>query len=107
MKHPVTVLAPFKLAEDKTEADLIAASNRFQEVFVSKHAGVLRRELIKTGDREYIDIVQFRSREDAEKIIEAEAQSEDCHAFFSIMDMSDMDEEVQFHLSLATYNQNF
>jgi hypothetical protein len=106
MKQPVTVLASFKLAEGKTESDLLAASDHFQEAFVSKHAGILRRELIKTGDREYTDIVQFSSRKDAEKVMVAEAQSEDCHAFFSVMDMSEMDENVEFHLSLATYNQS-
>lgn len=106
MNQPVTVLAPFQLAKDKTEADLIAASNQFQKAFVSKYAGVLRREIIKTGNGKYTDIVQFRSREDAEKIMAAEAQSEDCHVYFSVMDMSDGDNKVEFHPSLATYTQN-
>ena len=35
MKTPITVLAPIKLAAGKTEADLLAASDRFQEEFVS------------------------------------------------------------------------
>ena len=104
MKHPVTVFASFKLAEDKTEADLISASDRFQEAFVSKQTGVLRRELIRTGDRAYIDIVQFRSQDDAEKVIEEEAHSEECHAFFSVMDMGEMNEQVEFYVSLATYS---
>ena len=104
MKQPVTVMAPFKLAEGKTEEDLVAASNHFQEAFVSKQPGVLRRELIRTGDGAYMDIVQFRSQEDAEAIIEAEATSEDCHIFFAVMDMTEMSEQVVFNPSLATYN---
>ena len=106
MNRPVTVLASFKLAEGKSETDLLAASEQFQNYFVSHYSGILRRELIKTGDKAYMDIVQFSSREVAEEVIAAEAQSEACHAFFSVMDMSDMDGNVTFHLSLATYNQN-
>ncbi len=104
MKQAVTVLAPIKLAAGKTEADLIAASNQFQTTFVSKHAGVLRRELIKTGDGEYTDIIQFRSQEDAEKVMAAEAESTDCQAFFSLMDMSE-EVDIRLHPSLVTYYQ--
>ena len=106
MNRPVTILVPFKLADGKSEADLLAASEQFQNNFVSHQRGILRRELIKKGDRDYMDIVQFSSRESAEEVIAAEAQSEACHAFFSVMDMSDMDGEVAFHPSLATYIQN-
>ena len=49
MKTPITVLAPIKLATGKTEADLLAASDRFQEEFVSNQPGVLRRELVRKG----------------------------------------------------------
>lgn len=105
MQEKVTVLAPITLAAGKTEDELLAASNQFQEVFVSKYDGVIRRELIKTGDNQYMDIVQFRSREDAERVIEAEATSQDCMAFFSLMDLSEMDENLDFHRSLATYYQ--
>lgn len=106
MDHPVTVLASFKLAEGKSEADLLAASEQFQSAFVAKHSGVLRRELIKTGDSAYMDIVQFSSREAAETVIMAEAESEACHAFFSVMDLSEMNEDVVFYSSLATYCQS-
>lgn len=105
MQEKVTILAPITLAAGRTEAELLSASNQFQDVFVSKYDGVLRRELIKTGENRYMDIVQFRSQEDAERVIEAEATSEDCAAFFSLMDLSDMDENLDFHRSLATYDQ--
>lgn len=103
MQEKVTVLAPIKLATGKTEAELLSASNQFQDIFVAKYDGVLRRELIKTGENTYMDIVQFRSQEDAEQVIKAEATSADCAAFFSLMNLSDMDENIEFHRSLATY----
>ncbi len=105
MKTPITVLAPIKLAAGKTEADLLAASDRFQEEFVSNQPGVLRRELVRKAAGEYIDIVQFQSSEDVEDVTDKEKTSTVCQAFFAVMDMSDMDEAADLDLypSLATY----
>ncbi len=87
MHQPITVLAPIKLAEGISEADLLAASDKFQIEFVDKEPGVLRRELVAKPDGGYLDIVQFRSREDAMQVMEKEKTSAVCHAFFSIMDL--------------------
>jgi len=106
MSEPVTVIAPIKLAPGKTEVDLIAASNRFQEEFVSQESGILRRELVRKNDNEYLDIIQFRSQQDAEDVIEKEKSSTACHAFFAVMDMSEVetaDVVIEFYTSLATY----
>jgi hypothetical protein len=105
--HPVTVLAPIKLAAGKTEADLLAASDRFQKEFADALPGLIRRELVCTGDGEYLDIVQFRSVEDAKAIIEKEKESAACHAFFSVMDTDATDAagSVDFYPSLATYSR--
>ncbi len=108
MTHRITVLAPITLARDKTEEDLIEASDKFQKTFVDKEPGVLRRELIRTGDREYMDIVQFRSKADAEEVIAKEMASPVCHEFFAVMEMGDFADDpsatVAMHDSLATYN---
>ena len=106
MANPVTVLAPIKLAAGKTEADLLAASARFQEEFANSQPGILRRELVRKNDGTYLDIVQFRSMEDAMAVIEKEKESVACHAFFSVMDLGAEDDSgsIDFYQSLATYN---
>lgn len=103
MTNPITVLAPFKLAAGKTEADLLAASDRFQKEFADDQPGLIRRELVRTGDGKYLDIVQFRSMEDAEAIIEKEKESAVCHAFFSVMNMDEADASgsIDFYPSLV------
>lgn len=104
MTTPITVLVPIKLAKGKTEDDLLAASEVFENEFVSKQAGVKRRELVRKGNGEYIDIVQFRSAEDMEDVIEQEKTSPVCHAFFLVMDLENMDDsEMAIYPSLATY----
>lgn len=108
MTNPITLLAPIKLATGKTEADLLATSDRFQKEFANDQPGLIRRELIRTGEGEYLDIVQFRSMEDAEAIIEKEKESTACRAFFSVinMDTADTSDSVKFYQSLATYGRN-
>lgn len=104
MTGPVTVIAPVKLAKGKTEADLIAASDKFQQDFVNSEPDVLRRELVKKLDGTYIDIVQFSSLKAAHLVIEREMQSAACAEFFSVMDMTGADEmDMEFYPSLATY----
>ena len=108
MTNRISVIAPIKLAKGKTETDLIAASDKFQKAFVDQEPGVLRRELIRTGDGEYMDIVQFRSKADAEEVIAKEMSSPVCHEFFAVMEMGDFADDpsaaVALHESIATYN---
>ncbi len=106
MTQPVTVIAPIKLAGGKTEADLIEASDRFQQEFVDKQEGVLRRELLRKCEGEYIDVVQFRSQEDANIVFEREQDSVACQAFFAVMDLeNDAAAGVECYPSLATYTR--
>jgi len=106
MTKPITILAPIKLAKGITESDLLAASDKFQKEFAGRQPGLIRRELIRKGNGEYLDIVQFRSMVDAEAIIEKEKNSAACHAFFAIMDMGTADgsDEIEFYQSLVTYS---
>ncbi|MDH5376748.1 MAG: hypothetical protein OEX00_00320 [Gammaproteobacteria bacterium] len=105
MKNPITVLAKIKLAKGCTEKDLLAASDTFQKEFVAHEKGVLRRELVKKSDDEYLDIILFRSQKDFEEVMEREQNSEVCHQFFSVMDMDAMDESeaVEIYQSIAIY----
>ncbi len=102
---PVTILAPIKLAEGKTEADLLAASAIFQRDFVAHEPGVLRRELVRKPDGNYLDIVQFRSHDDYLDVVKKEMESPVCAMFFSVMDLSDFgpDDEMDVYVSLVTH----
>ena len=107
MTSPITILAAIKLAPGKTESDLLSASAIFQADFVNQQEGILRRELVRTGKGEYLDIIQFRSEEDAHAVMEREKESQACHAFMSIMDFDPQtqnpEEGVTICASLATY----
>jgi hypothetical protein len=78
-------LAPFRLKEGICEDDLVKASDDFEEQFVEKQEGILRRILVKDGDGGYADIVFFTDAAAIDRVIEAEQSSEVCAAFFAIL----------------------
>ena len=98
---PVTVLAPIKLADGKSEADLLAASKLFQQDFVAHEAGVLRRELVRKPDGTYLDIIQFRSHDDYLDVVKKEMESSVCATFFSVMNLSNFDPEVEMEVNVS------
>ncbi len=104
MSKKVTVIAPIVLASGKTEADLLEASRKFQKEFVDNEPSILRRELVKKGENEYLDIILFRSEQDAKDIQKKEMESTVCHEFFSVMDMS-QELEIRYLPSLEIYQK--
>jgi hypothetical protein len=104
MSEIITFLAPFKLATGKTEQDLLEASDIFQRDFVNGQPGVLRRELVRKGEGQYLDIIQFASRTDMEKIVELEKTSPVAHAYFAVLDFSN-GADMPIYASLATYTK--
>jgi hypothetical protein len=82
-------LAPAHLKEGVTEAQLLEASEAFQRNFVSKQKGIVRRILVKAKHGGYADIVFFESKEDAERVAEAEATNEHCATLFQLLQPPD------------------
>jgi hypothetical protein len=79
-------LAPFKLKHGVAEETLLTTSDEFENLFVQKQDGILRRILVRDHDGGYADIVFFEDGKAIERVVEAEQRSEVCAAFFSIMD---------------------
>ncbi len=79
-------LAPFRLRAGISEDDLVRTSDDFQERFVRRQEGILRRMLVKDGDGGYADLVFFTDAAAIDCVVEAERSSEVCAAFFAIME---------------------
>jgi hypothetical protein len=100
----VIEMARITLGAGKTEADLVAASNAFQSAFLAEQPGFVRRELIRTEDGGYADLVTWRSMADAHAIMAKVSGSAACLAYFAVMDMSgDMTAGVAHYEVLASY----
>ena len=64
------VLAPMQLKPGVAEAQLLEASDAFQQNFVTKQQGVLRRTLLKDSHGGYADLVFFENDEAFRKQLE-------------------------------------
>ena len=106
MAQRVVEMAKIRLREDRSEADLMSASETFQRDFLRNQPGFLRRELLRLDARNYLDLVHWQSSEHAAAIMEHASGSPACQAFFAVMEMDSTDpaEGVTHYESLATYN---
>jgi hypothetical protein len=93
-------LAPFKLKAGVDERTLLKASDDFETDFVRKQKGIIKRILLKNTDGSYADLVFFESKEDADRVLQAEQTSPE---FFSLMESPDMP-VLNFH-DLKTYGK--
>lgn len=104
MTNPVTMIIPIKLAEGKTEGELLKASHNFQTKFATHEKGILKREFLKKSATEFIDIVQFRTAADIQDIMEKEKTEPTAIAFFALLDPAGTNEaDLVPYESLATY----
>lgn len=102
------VLAPIKLLPGVDEKTLLTASDAFEKDFVQRQSGVIKRILLRDTTGNYADLVFFESGEAAQRLMEAEATSPQCMAYFEIMQMPDEsapDMGVLAFESLKTYAQ--
>lgn len=105
MQTTIVETARIRLAARASEADLIAASGRFQTAFLDAQPGFLRRELLKLGEGDYLDLVHWADRQSADAVMELAMNSDPCRAYFALMEMDahDMGAGVQHYALLASY----
>lgn len=77
--------APFEIADDVSDTNLIQASDRLQTEFVTKQPGFIRRELLKGQNGKWVDLVFWATPEDAEHAAKSAEHSESCHHYFQLM----------------------
>jgi heme-degrading monooxygenase HmoA len=105
MPQNIVETARIRLRPGASEAELIAASDRFQKAFLDAQPGFVRRELLRLDDREFLDLVHWRDRAAADAVMERAMDSEHCRAYFALMEMgtAEVGEGVRHYASLATY----
>lgn len=81
--------APFTLAAQVTESELLAASEDLQEGFLSRQPGFVRRELLRASADEWIDLVYWASDAAARRAMGQAAASPVCHRYFHLMVAAD------------------
>jgi hypothetical protein len=85
MSMPTLEIAVIRLAAGRTEAELIAASNAFQQ-FLAEQPGYLCRDLVRASDGTYADVVRWASRKEADAVADKVSSSVACQTYFSLME---------------------
>ena len=109
MSKKIIEIATIELLPEKTEQDLLRASEKFQHNFVNGLKGFISRELVHVKDNEYADIIHWESIEDAKAVLTQEMSSDACMDFFSLMEMDEENPEsgVSHFKSLAVYKNKY
>jgi hypothetical protein len=82
-------LAPIRLKDGIDEKTLLEASDAFERDFVRKQRGIIKRLLLRGNHGDYADLVFFESKADADRVVEIEATSDICLAYFKVMEAPD------------------
>lgn len=83
--------APFRLQSGVDEAALLRASEALQHDFLAHQPGFIRRELLRGGNAEWVDLVYWASEEAANIAMKAAAESPVCYEYFHLMDAEHAD----------------
>lgn len=59
-------MAQFKMKVGVSEDEVLAASQEAQDGFLAKQKGYVSRELLKSSEGEWVDIVHWETMEDAQ-----------------------------------------
>lgn len=97
MTQEIIELAQVRLATGKTEQDLLQASEAFQNGFLSKQDGFVRRDLVRRKDGTYVDIIKWTSQAQADVVFQKAQNSELAGNYFSMMafDPENIEEGVE------------
>ena len=63
-------MAQFKMKVGVSEDEVLAASQEAQDGFLAKQKGYVSRELLKSSEGEWVDIVHWETMEDAQKAMQ-------------------------------------
>jgi heme-degrading monooxygenase HmoA len=85
MEKMVIELAPFKVAAATSEASLLEASNALQLEFLAQQPGFVKRELLRSGENDWLDIVYWRDHDSAHQAMQKAMENPACHRYFQLM----------------------
>ncbi len=89
MDKIIVELAPFKVAPGVTREALLDASAVLQEDFLMLQPGFIKRELLQSGENEWLDLVYWRDHESAQQAMRNAMTSSVCHRYFQVMEAED------------------
>jgi heme-degrading monooxygenase HmoA len=93
-KNQIIEFAPFTLAEGVNESTLLAASDALQAEFLARQKGFIKRDLLKTEEGKWADVLYWDSRESVEQAMQEAATHPAALSYFQLMATADHDNPV-------------
>jgi hypothetical protein len=85
MAATVIEWAPFRLLPGTTEQTLLDAADAIQRDFLASQPGLVRRELLRGKDGQWVDLLHWQDDEAARAAMARAAESPVCHRYFALM----------------------
>lgn len=85
-KSLIVEIAQFKLAKGVEEQGFLREADAVQKNFLKKQSGFIERELLKSGDGLWIDILHWNTMEEAQRASEAMLKDPACAEFIKKID---------------------
>lgn len=83
--RPTIEWAPFEIPKHVSEETLMNSADILEQEFLLRQPGYIRRELLKQDDNHWVDLVYWRSPQDAAMAAKAANESDVCYQYFSLM----------------------
>lgn len=84
-KNHVIEFARFTVAEGVDETTLVAAADALQAEFLSRQPGFLKRDLVKTAENEWADVIYWENRESVEQAMQKASKNPAALRYFQLM----------------------
>ncbi len=89
MSNPVIELVSVKTRPGVEEADMLRAADGVM-AFLSKARGFIRRELFRAGENQWVDLIYWNSREEAEAALAQSMNQPSVQEMMSLLDESSL-----------------
>lgn len=84
-KNHVIEFARFTLAEGVDEPTLVTAADALQTEFLSRQSGFIRRDLVRTAEKEWADVIYWENQESVERAMQEAPHSPAALRYFQLM----------------------
>jgi hypothetical protein len=77
--------APFRSTPSVSDEVILARSEALQRDFLEQQPGYVRRELLRSADGLWVDLVYWKDQASVDEAMRAAETSEACKAYFQLM----------------------
>jgi hypothetical protein len=89
---PIIEWAPFEVKSNVSDEKIIRAAQAVEVGFLAKQSGYIKRSLLKGSNNQWVDIVYWKSENEAQSAAAKAMESSICFEYFALMKQSEHSE---------------